>query len=59
MKIFVGCYSSFWLSLGHIKKFGHIERMENDRIAKRVYVGVCEWWDLVKGNAWGIALDMG
>ena len=23
--------------------FGHVERMESDRIAKRVYVGVC-WW---------------
>ena len=21
--------------------FGHVERMESDRIAKRVYVGVC------------------
>ena len=24
-----------------LRRFGHIERMENDRIAKRVYVGEC------------------
>ena len=23
--------------------FGHMERMENDRIAKRVYVGECSY----------------
>ena len=26
---------------GVLQGFGHVERMENDRIAKRVYVGVC------------------
>ena len=26
---------------GELQWFGHVERMENDRIAKRVYVGVC------------------
>ena len=24
-----------------LRCFGHVERMENDRIAKRVYVGEC------------------
>ena len=24
---------------GFLRRFGHVERMENDRIAKRVYVG--------------------
>ena len=24
--------------------FGYIERMENDSIGKRVYVGVCGYW---------------
>ena len=26
---------------GVLQWFGHVERMENDRIAKRVYVAVC------------------
>ena len=26
---------------GVLRWFGHVERMENDRIAKRVYVGEC------------------
>ena len=26
---------------GVLQWFSHVERMENDRIAKRVYVGVC------------------
>ena len=26
---------------GVLSLFGHVERMENDRIVKRVYVGVC------------------
>ena len=26
---------------GVLEWFGHVERMDNDRIAKRVYVGVC------------------
>ena len=26
---------------GVLQWFGHVERMENDRIAKRVYVGEC------------------
>ena len=26
---------------GVLRWFGHMERMENDRIAKRVYVGAC------------------
>ena len=24
-----------------LRRFGHVERMENDKIAKRVYVGEC------------------
>ena len=27
---------------GVLRWFGHVERMENDRIAKRVYVGECD-----------------
>ena len=27
-----------WMK-GLMKEFGHVERMKNDRIAKRVYVG--------------------
>ena len=27
--------------------FGHVERMENDRIAKRVYVGECVRWRML------------
>ena len=77
--------------------FSHVERMESDRIVKRVYVGECagshsvgrpwkrwidtmkdclknggldvgqlrrmvqdrcEWWEFVRGNAWGIAWGM-
>ena len=26
-----------------LRGFGHLERMERDRIAKRVYVGECTW----------------
>ena len=26
---------------GVLRWFGHVERMENDRIAKRVYIGEC------------------
>ena len=26
---------------GVLRWFGHVERMENDRTGKRVYVGVC------------------
>ena len=44
---------------GVLRWFGHVERTENDRIAKRVYVGVCagnrsvgrprkRWTDTVK-----------
>ena len=45
---------------GVLQWFGHVERMENDRIAKRVYVGECtgirsvgrlwkRWIDTLKG----------
>ena len=45
---------------GVLQWFGHVERMENNRIAKRVYVGDCalscsvvktqkRWIDTVKG----------
>ena len=32
---------------GVLRWFGHVERMENDRIAKSVYVGVC--WQSLSG----------
>ena len=77
--------------------FGHLKRMESDRIVKRVYLEECaggssvgrpqkrwidnvkeclkkrgfdvrqarrmvqdrnEWWEFVRGNAWGIAQGM-
>ena len=28
---------------GVLQCFGHVERMGNDRIAKRVYIGECAW----------------
>ena len=54
---------------GVLRWFGHVERMENDGIAKRVYVGECAdsrsvgsdrsvWWGFVRGNAWGVAQAM-
>ena len=30
-----------WLDKGVLRWFGHVERMEKDRITKRVYVGEC------------------
>ena len=30
------------INKGVLQWFGHVERVENDRIAKRVYVGVCD-----------------
>ena len=30
-----------WIDEGVLLWFGHVERMENDRIAKGVYVGEC------------------
>ena len=32
---------------GVLRWFGYMERMENDRIAKRIYVGVC--WESLSG----------
>ena len=29
------------INMDVLQWFGHVERMERDRIAKRVYVGVC------------------
>ena len=29
------------IEVGVLRWFGHVERIENDRIAKRVYVAVC------------------
>ena len=29
------------IDVGVLRWFGHVERIENDRIAKRVYVGEC------------------
>ena len=29
------------IDVGVLRWFGHVERMKNDRIAKRVYVGEC------------------
>ena len=51
---------------GVLQLFGHVVRMKNHRIAKRVYVGKCAdscsivhdrcvWRDFVRGNAWGNA----
>ena len=30
-----------WIDVGVLRWFGHVERMENDRTAKRVYLGEC------------------
>ena len=49
---------------GVLQRFGHVERMENDKIAKRVYLGECggsrsvgrmrkRWIDTVKEMRFG------
>ena len=30
-----------WIDEGVLRRFGHVKRMGNDRIAKKVYVGDC------------------
>ena len=41
---------------GVLRWFGHVERMERDRIAKRVYVGVCAGSSSV-GRPWKRWID--
>ena len=41
---------------GVLQWFGHLERMERDRIDKRVYVGECAGSHSV-GRAWKIWID--
>ena len=53
-----------------LRWFGHVERMEKDRIAKRIYVGVCarshsvgrprkRWIDIMKECLKKRGLDVG
>ena len=41
---------------GVLRWFSHLERMERDRIAKRVYIGVCGGSRLV-GRPWKRLID--
>ena len=43
---------------GVLRWFGHVEMMERDRIAKRVYVGECAGSRSVRGSAWDVAWGM-